>query len=759
MREVIQERLEKTSEQLALEREERKQKQQGEGVATAAAAAAGDDSVSSKGKKGKGKEESDEIPLDADADVDDPETAREARQPGSGGRGADVFGEYPDEAAARAAFGSKRTLMDPAPPALTVFLERNHLSVSVSASGHTSHILHRRGLRPHVIETSLKETVAAPVLDICRDHSTLRSAQHPMFRIPSAAIAATAQAQLKAARTLEKVAPTVIGPASEVLGLQDSTQPASTPTTTPSTNASSTSTITTSNTTTATSTTAGSADFASNGANAPSTPAPPSSSQTAPATAPATVVGGSPTPRTHARDSSTPSELAASCILHSLSQADPSLRVFDPFCGAGTLVLEGVSRYLGLPARALPRKFAFEHWPQHEPSAYDALTAAWDATHDRAFNAYLSSLKHSRLGALAHPGTSSSSSAEELNKAQGFGPTALSSGIFRFVGSDLRNKSLQAAMHNAKAAGLTPLATFCQGDFEQIMHAGYTVASARALENIELMAQAKQQAAAQLTGEASSSNNQQQQQQQLLQLQQQQQQQKLDALAQTRAQLLAAGASLSPEQVAELASLRRELLTMTAVTQQAPAARKIAGGAHPVVVTGTAMGTEMLPMPDLSGYTIVTNVPWGISDEKPRRSSADVDVDVEARASGKDFPRHYVNTTQQESMADLYFRFGRALSLYGDMFRDVFVLSANALFEKATRAGSVTACSILRKSGIERAPVSWHPLVTFYNNGVKTTLLQLDRGQIQHKDTHQQQQLHESASRVGYLPTRRNTKR
>ena len=74
--------------------------------------------------------------------------------------------------------------------------------------------------------------------------------------------------------------------------------------------------------------------------------------------------------------------LAAAMLL--TAEYDGSTPLVDPFCGSGTIPIEGA-----LIARRIPpgihRRFAFEHWPSFEPGPWEsARAAAMERVLDRA---------------------------------------------------------------------------------------------------------------------------------------------------------------------------------------------------------------------------------------------------------------------------------------------------------------------------------------------------------------------------------------
>lgn len=129
--------------------------------------------------------------------------------------------------------------------------------------------------------------------------------------------------------------------------------------------------------------------------------------------------------RTHVERASLRETLAAS-LLRVASEARPTERprvIWDPFAGAGTIVCEAARRYSGIsPGRE--RSFAFEKWPTHDEQTLERMRSG--ATH-----------------------TASGSAVE-------------------CIGSDLSERALTAARHNAELGGVTASTHFLVGDFEQI---------------------------------------------------------------------------------------------------------------------------------------------------------------------------------------------------------------------------------------------------------------------------------------------------
>ncbi len=126
--------------------------------------------------------------------------------------------------------------------------------------------------------------------------------------------------------------------------------------------------------------------------------------------------------RTHVGAAPLRETLAAACLRAAGVQRGD--RLWDPFCGSGTLPIEAASHALGLPA-PVNRTFAFESWPIHDA---DSWTEAQTRLRDAAQTAI--------AGADAS----------------------------LWIGSDINPKEVEAATHNAQTAGLAQLCRFETGD-------------------------------------------------------------------------------------------------------------------------------------------------------------------------------------------------------------------------------------------------------------------------------------------------------
>ena len=74
--------------------------------------------------------------------------------------------------------------------------------------------------------------------------------------------------------------------------------------------------------------------------------------------------------------------LAAAMLL--AAEYDGTGPLVDPFCGSGTIPIEGALIARGIPP-GIHRRFAFEHWPGFEPALWDSVRAAGRARmRDRA---------------------------------------------------------------------------------------------------------------------------------------------------------------------------------------------------------------------------------------------------------------------------------------------------------------------------------------------------------------------------------------
>jgi putative N6-adenine-specific DNA methylase len=68
--------------------------------------------------------------------------------------------------------------------------------------------------------------------------------------------------------------------------------------------------------------------------------------------------------------------------LLALCEWEPSMALYDPMCGAGTIPIEACAQALGI-APGLERHFAFEDWPLHA----GAHRAAWESLREQALAA------------------------------------------------------------------------------------------------------------------------------------------------------------------------------------------------------------------------------------------------------------------------------------------------------------------------------------------------------------------------------------
>ena len=95
--------------------------------------------------------------------------------------------------------------------------------------------------------------------------------------------------------------------------------------------------------------------------------------------------------------------------------------LWDPFCGAGTLLIEAVEA-TGAAASHSKRSYAFEAWPTHDEQAFQAFSDS--------------------LSRFKPPG--------------------------RVVayGSDIDSRAIEAAQHNCKESGLSGCIAVAPGDFE-----------------------------------------------------------------------------------------------------------------------------------------------------------------------------------------------------------------------------------------------------------------------------------------------------
>jgi putative N6-adenine-specific DNA methylase len=129
--------------------------------------------------------------------------------------------------------------------------------------------------------------------------------------------------------------------------------------------------------------------------------------------------------RTHVGEAPLRETLASACLRAAGLNEKPPHALWDPFCGAGTIVLEALCTAAGLPAGA-SRRFAFESWPTHDAEAYGALLQRLPEGEPPALAAY---------------------------------------------GSDIDPGVLSAARENARRAGVAEHLTLLEGDFEAVAEA------------------------------------------------------------------------------------------------------------------------------------------------------------------------------------------------------------------------------------------------------------------------------------------------
>lgn len=126
--------------------------------------------------------------------------------------------------------------------------------------------------------------------------------------------------------------------------------------------------------------------------------------------------------RTHVAEASLRETLAAALVHAARRSGARGTALWDPFCGAGTILLEWLEMELGRSAGAR-RAFAFERWPTHDEGAYAELVSS--------------------LPSDAAP------------------PPEL-----RAFGTDVAERAILAARANAESAGLAEHFELIHGDFE-----------------------------------------------------------------------------------------------------------------------------------------------------------------------------------------------------------------------------------------------------------------------------------------------------
>jgi 23S rRNA G2445 N2-methylase RlmL len=415
----------------------------------------------------------------------------------------------------------------------------------------------------------------------------------------------------------------------------------------------------------------------------------------------------------HTRDHTPLREVLSHTLSSGVIDADPSIRVYDPFCGSGTLVIESVFRFLGLPLQPLQRPFAFENWPIHDEYQYNALMWEWKGRYQHIVKDFIKT-----FGITKYQTLNGDFSQIEGLKNDG---TDRIVDFPLFVGTDLRHKSVRASISNANNAGINYFTHFFQSDFQKVIY------EANRLWKYQKEEEDKKLLEERLAQESARNIND-------------------DFFSQFSGSLSHSPSSLSHSQSSNLRPKNTLLSLDDALDDMlgesipgVPQQRKKQSPTSPLL-------TPTLPLtkPYLKGYTMFSNIPWGVVDEKPDRWSRK-----------DDNATRYANTTQQEPVEDLYIRMGRTLHDNKDLFRDVFVLSAHQKFEKLTAIGAQRqARDNERKFGVDamiaktqkqqpglvkfengvsiysvpkttEGTLEWDNVSTFYNNGVKTHLLKL----------------------------------
>jgi putative N6-adenine-specific DNA methylase len=116
-------------------------------------------------------------------------------------------------------------------------------------------------------------------------------------------------------------------------------------------------------------------------------------------------------------------ETLASALL-AASGWEPSRPLHDPFCGAGTIIIEAARRLKGIPA-GWDRNFAFERWPTFDRAAWEALRAT-------------------------------------------VRPSARAPAAVRLLGTDRDPGAIRAALANARRAGVADLVQFAEADIREL---------------------------------------------------------------------------------------------------------------------------------------------------------------------------------------------------------------------------------------------------------------------------------------------------
>jgi putative N6-adenine-specific DNA methylase len=120
--------------------------------------------------------------------------------------------------------------------------------------------------------------------------------------------------------------------------------------------------------------------------------------------------------------------------LLALCEWDPSMALYDPMCGAGTIPIEACAQAMGM-APGLDRHFAFEDWPLHA----GAHRAAWERMREEAL-AISAERRRASGGAIA-------------DAPAGVGMNATNTMNTMILGTDRNAAAVESARRNATRAG------------------------------------------------------------------------------------------------------------------------------------------------------------------------------------------------------------------------------------------------------------------------------------------------------------------
>lgn len=160
-------------------------------------------------------------------------------------------------------------------------------------------------------------------------------------------------------------------------------------------------------------------------------------------------------PTTYTRDSTPQKDVIAHTQTYEQYNSDPHLRIYDPFCNTGDIIIDSALKFIGQPPKPQQRNFGFENWPIHKVPIYKELQSEWEIIQNDIIKLYYDNI-------ISPPNllTSDNNITKNQSSQYYFPP---------FIGSDIERVCIEVSQKNAKLEGVDRWVQFYEGDMNTIL--------------------------------------------------------------------------------------------------------------------------------------------------------------------------------------------------------------------------------------------------------------------------------------------------